>query len=228
MYKDLNAVLNLSNSDNLPQNMVITLFDDVSFDSCVFLHHFVSHALKMDSKAIICSFTQIQSHFNFAHRKLGNNLIDKIENNQLLFINGLDYVIDTHFNANGLLRAISGFCQNESVCITVDDFSLLVELGVDHKQILYFFKKLCDLNGQLIVQMHSDIGYIKNENILQKYALYKSNVIINSKSLSTGRCKEIDGQLVIGPGQDNTLGLFPTTVHFKVFDSNIKVFPMGL
>ena len=150
---------------------------------------------------------------------------------KMLFLKGNKETLTDFFTVCGDWL---GMRTDSKTTIAIDDFTILQDLGVSTSALVTFIDQLEEFchshNSNFVILSHTDCGLVKEEPIVQRYIAYKSSLVLSARALDTGRCKEIDGELTIKKGLtlNSSFQVFPSKMHFKVYETNVRVFPIGL
>lgn len=124
------------------------------------------------------------------------------------------------------------------VSLVVDDLSVLMCLGFSVQSISEFIhycrvllNEVSQSSGILITLVHNDADVGDEESLkLTKLLSYQADILIETAGLTSGFSKDVHGQMTVvhrglehgTPGKRKA-----TSVHYKVLDKAISLFPIG-
>lgn len=257
MFIGLNTILNINNQT--PPKGKFFLISEAHSDGSFLIHHFLSFYLKGGHKVCFLALVQSFSHYSSISQKLGVSLSSSIQNGKLVFIEGLKCALKgmdipeekvdenpfvglgkPNFSLKPLFEKVKEeilkIADGDPYLLLIDDISVLLSLHVSAIQVQDFVQ-YCQVNvctpekgGCLVILEHAECDLEdSDEEILEKHLIYKSNLELHVKGLSSGYCREVHGQLdIIDHDIAKTTG-YPSqkTAQYKIMDKTVTFFAPG-
>lgn len=184
MFPELNSILEWD-SQGPPDEKCITVLERGS-DASFVVHHSLCYYIKNNYNVCFLALQQSFSHYANVAKKLGVNLGEAKEKNQLVFIEGLKSIGAALTNADSESSSSSEWTnmfgtndgesklknlylklkevatsQNSPLLILIDDLTLLLYLGIEVKELVQFYCCLTQLSRSsqqacVLTLMHLD------------------------------------------------------------------------
>ena len=131
---------------------------------------------------------------------------------------------------------ISKFQNDRSFLLLIDDVSVFLSLGVsaiDVQDFVHYCQvAACTKQkaGCLVTLVHADHEQgDSEEELLERQLIYKCDLQLHVKGLSSGHCREVHGQLEIMDHNAAMLSGRPSrkVVQYKIMDKNVTFFAPG-
>lgn len=121
-----------------------------------------------------------------------------------------------------------------SPLLIVDDLSILTSLGCKAYDVSLFFQDfrtmLCPHGGSTVSLIHTDLIDESRPNSLYCLSADHSDVMITVQPLKTGYCRDLSGEVSVEwkKRSGHVEVRQPRTMHFKISDKNVTLFPPGM
>lgn len=231
------STLNITDSEK-----IITIKEDNNSDSSFLISHLIKQVFQNDDNGL--SFLLLRNtieHFQCIGKRLNYNLSDKIKENSSIIIEPLNTLVDDIAQETNrtilvddpeeLLKnlysmieeSLQELLQKKSglIFLFVDDLSVLIDLGLESKHVLYLINTLINFDERLNIVVSTHVSGSMDQ-IVSNALSYISDVTISVESLRTGRSFYVSGIITIARN-DVPLEKY----QFKAMDRGVQIFKPG-
>eukprot|EP00252_Welwitschia_mirabilis_P017319 TRINITY_DN38383_c0_g1_i2.p1 TRINITY_DN38383_c0_g1~~TRINITY_DN38383_c0_g1_i2.p1 ORF type:complete len:271 (-),score=40.70 TRINITY_DN38383_c0_g1_i2:241-1053(-) len=264
----LDEALCLEGNGTLKRGKTVLVKDCVATSGAFILHYLVKKGLYgssdmpmapatatnrevqlSDAGILFVGLKEPFSHYDRILRKLGCNLSAYRKNGQFVFLDmsQIDCNGDTDNPLYAVYKCIYSYLEKivtfngktKSICIMIDDVSLLEIATYGHENhVLDFLHYCCVLTSKqgcsLVLLAHQDIyANLDNASLIQHMEHF-ADIVINVKPLSSGLAADVHGQLTIfhrslygdAYAEDDSTNSFHH-LHFQVKENQVDCFLPG-
>ncbi|KAL5493626.1 hypothetical protein EMCRGX_G014830 [Ephydatia muelleri] len=269
MPTELESLLEKKNGNDFVGKMIV-VSDSIS-DGSFLVHHFISQATRDRHLLCLVSFAHAFAHYNTTGTKLGSNLLRHQQAGKVIFVDCLTKLFEgkgpikddqciSHQVAfstasdrsllTDLYRTIC-LCVKElmknnpeqPVCLVMDDFSLLLSLGLQLQELVKFVHQChfllcttvgyCKRSGYFILTVHNDQDcHDEDEMLLKTHTLHICDINLHVEGLSTGYSQDVHGELIVewrNPEQSSSkAALSRKCMQFRLSEKSVHLFAKGM
>lgn len=223
-----------------PEDKTITVIENELADANFIITHLLKQILDQSNKVCFVIWHNSLGHYQNVLKRLGVDLLKKIEDGEVMIIQGLKRLFDEIVNEgdfatlqesvvdmlyNDIKKCVSNFLENnDNVYVIIDDFSHLFDLGVSLQKVLIFVNKCMNLVNEerVSVVLGSHVSD-KNDRIIANSLTYTSDVTVVVSTLKTGRSRDVTGVIDVIRNRVDKVD----TYHYQATEKEIRTFCPG-
>lgn len=223
-----------------PEDRTIAIIENVLADGNFIITHALKQILDRSSKVCFVIWHNTLGHYQNVLKKLGVDLLKKIEDGEVVVLQGLKRLLDELVNDGDVValqeqltetifrdikKVVDDFARNQqSVHLVIDDYSHLFDLGVSLQKVLTFVNKCINLTNNEVVSVVIGTHVSDNsDRIIANSLTYTTDLTIVVSVLKTGRSREVTGVIDVLRTRLDTVD----TYHYKATEKEIKSFCPG-
>ncbi|XP_044758326.1 uncharacterized protein LOC123316349 [Coccinella septempunctata] len=217
-------------------------------DSNFIITYLMKKIFQTHDKLIFVNFHNTLDHYQLVGKKLGFDLLNKVQVGDAVIVDMLKNVEeeisneDSKFFENSEEFVEKLFCRIElkadeiistndnQTFLIIDDLTHLLDIGVNIECVVKFITRCCNLKSNsvsVVINNHvspyeSNDEILPEDNIIANSLSYISDLEIEVAPLQTGHSKDVSGVInITRPGE------VITKLHYKAYDRGIKTFKPG-
>ncbi|RKP15082.1 hypothetical protein BJ684DRAFT_14632 [Piptocephalis cylindrospora] len=229
----------------LPQGRHFQILNTLHADGGFLVHALLAHAVQAGQPTVLFSCTHPWSHYANIGRKLTVPLVSAQEKGDLVLVDGRaahiqdmsgSIAIDQLFQEFSQ-RILSQKASSKPPCLILDDVDTLLDLGTSPESLCELLDACVSLmnqvNGVLISRWRTDEALLTDQeggyDRCLRQAVHRADILLTVQALSSGKARDVDGQLTLTRGPRNMDGWFQaSTWHYHLSDGDVQLFPQGM
>lgn len=230
-HSPFNKVVHTFNID--ANDQIIAIRENLHSDANFILTHLIQHAFDTNSKVCLVLLHNTLGHYQNVGKKLGYDLLKKIEEGEAYTIDVLKELSDPSASSNDIDKHVYQRIQEVvsntkgKFYVFIDDLSHFLDLGIGLIGVTQFINHCAGLDDtKVVINTHC----ANKEDVYLSNALHHiSDLIIDVFSLKTGRSVDVTGVVSIRrEGSDAVDAHFRQTIfHYRTLDREVKLFAPG-